>query len=256
MKYLKEYKTYEEASLGRIELSHDQIEALPAYKRLAAFVKNIRSVQPTLGSGYNDLAWEDTGTISAKGIRILGVAYSPYTFRFNPRNQSLKYGQETINKGFELKYETLEDWNRAVEEADKFHLAVFLGIKMPTLRSFADPKKLKKWILGEIENVISDARMTFGIQRGQTVEGNIEKIKKKLSVIVSHIMDLYKMDKNDTGLTDFDKIAVDYFSKETKGNPGKIGDIPEMYRADVLAKLGYSDDDANAILDLHDLGIF
>jgi hypothetical protein len=127
---------------------------------------------------------------------------------------------------------------------------------MPTLRTFADPKRLKKWISKQMEEAIGDANSTFGKQRGQTVGENLEKTNKRLSIIVPHIIDLYKIDKNDTGLVDFNKIIIDYLTKKAKADPERIGDIPEMYRAEVLAKLGYSDDDAKAIMGLHDIGLF
>jgi hypothetical protein len=260
MKYLKEFRIFEEVQSDLLYLKDDEIEALPAFKRMVKFLSDLRESIPKDQRGgrasLGPFIWTGSSLARAKGISVLDLWGSQYPFKFNPKNGSLKYGQETVNKNFELPYRTIDDWNRAVEEADKFHLAVFLGIKMPTLRTFADPKRLKKWIAKEMEDAIEDARRTFGKQRGQTIEGNIEGIAKRLSIIVPHIIDLYKIDKNDTSLADFNKIVIDYLIKKTKADPEGIGDIPEIYRAEVLAKLGYSDDDAKAIKDLHDIGIF
>ena len=139
MKYLKEFRIFEEVQSDLLYLKDDEIEALPAFKRMVKFLsdrrENIPEDQRRGRANLEPFTWTGSNLARAKGISVLDLWGTQYPFKFNPKNGSLKFGQETVNKNFELPYRTIEDWNRTVEELDKFQLARSLNMTMLTFRS-------------------------------------------------------------------------------------------------------------------------
>lgn len=261
MKYLKEFRIFEEVQSDLLYLKDDEIEALPAFKRMVKFLSDLRESIPEDQrrgrASFGPFIWTGSSLARAKGINVLDLWGAQYPFKFNPKNGSLKYGQETVNKNFELPYRTIDDWNRAVEELDKFQLARFLDMTMLTFRSLADPAKLQKWIGKKIDSVIEDNQYSANwlpnkISEEEAIKAGIQN----LSVIVPHIMELHGISKSEGILMDFNKMLVEYFYKKIKKDTGRIGEVPEIYRKGVLSKIGYSDAESNSIGALKDIGIF
>jgi hypothetical protein len=257
MKYLKEFRIFEETQSGPLYLEHAEIEALPAFKRMTKFIGSIQDSTGDKRPARPGFSWTEEGIVHKRGIRILAIPYSRYSLRFNPKNRSLKYGQETINKNFELPYETLDDWNKAVEEADKFQLARYLNMNMSTFRSLADPAKLQRWIGKTIEAAVESNQYKASWLPNKTSDGEAIEIEiRSLSAIVPHIIELHGIPKSSETSIDFNKMLVEYFAKKIKKDTGRIEEVPEIYRKGVLSKMGYSDDESNVIASLKDVGIF
>jgi len=141
MRYLKTHPIYEaQLSNGCYAPSIAELEQLPAYKALTHYLDQTVTRGPYTSENY---AWDTQSQANAKGIRIIGLANSHYAFKINPCINTIYYGQEKVNKEFEIDLSTLEGWNQAIQIVGQYSIARSHNVRFSVIRKLEDhPKKI------------------------------------------------------------------------------------------------------------------
>jgi len=143
MRYLKVHPIYEAIlSNGCYAPSIAELEQLPAYKALTHYLD--RSVTHRQYSfGDKNYLWDTDSQANGKGIRILRLANSHYWFKINPCINMIYYGQEKVNKDFEIDLSNLEGWNQAIEIVGQYSIARSLDVRFSVIQGLsANPKRI------------------------------------------------------------------------------------------------------------------
>lgn len=217
MRYLKPFPLLEqEAKPNFLNPTPGQLEALPAWRELLEIYAQLEEgseagIEPHLNRAISP------ERRAKDPVKKLEIFQGRYIFSFNPRSRTLYYDKEKINKNFELKFDTLEDWNKAIEIAGLFAMArVFLSINFDyLLRMLKDPKKF--W------------------------EGSAEEVE---------IIKKYLLDHATFTQTDLER----YFVSRLQKNISFLGEIPANYdKSTLLQQAGYSQEEAQSLLLVHDM---
>ena len=143
MRYLKAHPIYEaQLSNGCYAPSIEELEQLPAYKALTHYLdQTVTRRSYTLED--KNYKWDTDSRANAKGIRILRLANSHYWFKINPCINTIYYGQEKVNKDFEVDLSHLEGWNQAIELVGQYSIARSHNVRFSVLRGLGDhPKRI------------------------------------------------------------------------------------------------------------------
>lgn len=223
MKYLKPFALLEqEAKPNFLNPTPGQLEALPAWRELQDLYAQLEEgseagIEHHL---HRAISPERRAKDPVKKLEIFQCRY--VVFSLNPRSRTLYYGMEKVNKNFELKFDTLEDWNKAIEIAGLFAMArVFLSIDFDyLLRMLKDPKKF--W-------------------EKEVWPGSAEEVE---------IIKKYLLDHATFTQTDLER----YFVSRLQKNISFLGEIPANYdKSNLLQQAGYSQEEAQSLLLVHDM---
>jgi len=131
MRYLKTHPIYEAVlANGCYAPSIEELKQLPAYKALTHYLDQTVTRNSHSSDNY---AWDTQSQANAKGIRILSLANSDYWFKINPCINTIYYGQEKVNKDFDVDLSNLEGWNQAIKLVGQYSIARSLNVRFSVI---------------------------------------------------------------------------------------------------------------------------
>ncbi len=156
MKHLFEYSVFEEEG-GCTAPEKEELEKLPEFQRIVSLVKDLHRAYPEdrhydVSRRYiidpgapKEFRWEITKSYK-QGIREVFFPIGYYHFRISPCRGIIYYGQELVNKGYPLNFNSLEDWNAAFIEIGAYSIARSLDVRKNVVdKMLSDTKKLLKF---------------------------------------------------------------------------------------------------------------
>ena len=143
MRYLKVHPIYEaQLSNGCYAPSIEELERLPAFQALTHYLDQAVSHRQ-YSFGDKNYLWDTDSQANGKGIRILRLANSHYWFKINPCINTIYYGQEKVNKDFDVDLSNLEGWNQAIELVGQYSIARSLDVRFSVIQGLrANPKRI------------------------------------------------------------------------------------------------------------------
>lgn len=238
MKHLFEYSVFEEEG-GCTAPEKEELEKLPEFQRIVSLVKDLHRAYPE--DRYYDVSrryiidpgapkefrWEITKSYK-QGIREVFFPIGYYHFRISPCRGIIYYGQELVNKGYPLNFNSLEDWNAAFIEIGAYSIARSLDVRKSVVdKMLSDTKKLLKFF---------DDRKKMAIHN--------PKNDARLDLMKSYLLEISQEKGNDV----FSALA-----NMVKKDVSIIDGIPKGFdKEEILIAAGYDPSTAKAVIKFND----
>ena len=231
MRYLKAHPIYEAIlSNGCYAPSIAELEQLPAYQALTHYLDQAVSHRQ-YSFGDKNYLWDTDSQANGKGIRILRLANSHYWFKINPCINMIYYGQEKVNKDFEIDLSNLEGWNQAIEIVGQYSIARSLDVRFSVIQGLrANPKRILNLLYNGNPSDTSRDSQEFNTRGLLTLE--------------------YLLGKED---------LTSVFVKLITQNASNLRHLPSNWsdtdRLALLKQAGFSDEDAQGVLLSSEFGL-
>lgn len=149
MRHLQNFRLFEqEIEQKCFAPSYEELEKLPAYQELDSYLRNMPLKSRSFGHhGLQDggiIRWDGPESSYQKGIRTFDTVNSVYTFKLNPCSKTIYYGKEKVNKDFDVPFDTLDDWNKAIRILGEYSIGRHMGVPYSGIRKIreTDPKRI------------------------------------------------------------------------------------------------------------------
>jgi len=149
MKHLFEYGVFE-VEQGCFAPEKEELEKLPEFQKIVELVRelgfNISRYYVYQPGDPTEYRWEINPRSYKSGVREVFFPIAYYYFRINPCRGTIYYGQELVNKGGDLPFNSIEDWNSAYRQIGIYSIARRLDIRKNVMDNLlSDPIKLVKY---------------------------------------------------------------------------------------------------------------
>lgn len=204
MKHLFEYSVFEEES-GCTAPEKEELEKLPEFQRIVRLVRDLASAYP--GSRYDlkgrnpngykpgspdEYIWSVTKSYK-QGIREIYFPIGYYYFRISPCKGTIYYGQELVNKKYDLNFNSLKDWDAAFGEIGIYSIARYLNVRRSVVdKMIIEPGRIITFF-AKLEHEVNEKRkydlmrnylLEVARMKGNDVYADLAKmVKKDISVI-------------------------------------------------------------------------
>jgi hypothetical protein len=232
MRYLKAHPIYEaQLSNGCYAPSIEELERLPAFQALAHYLDQTANWRSYSSGDKWGTTWDTTSQANAKGVRILRIANSYYWFKINPCTNTIYYGQEKVNKDFEIDLSNLEDWNQALELVGQYSIARSHQVRFSVIRGLqSNPKRILNFLYNDNPSDTGRDSQQFSAYGLLTVE--------------------YLLGK---------EALNSFFVKLITQNASNLRHLPSSWtdsdRLTLLKQAGFSDEDAQGVLLSSEFGL-
>lgn len=204
MKHLFEYSAFE-GEKGCIAPEKEELEKLPEFQRIVRLVRDLHNAYPEhrdfdVSRRYliepgapTEYRWEITKSYK-QGIREVFFPIGDYHFRISPCKGIIYYGQELVNKGYALTFNSLKDWDAAFQEIGAYSIARHFDVRKSVIdKMLLDIKKLIKFFddreinnpkSGPLFDLMKNYLIEIAQERGNDIfTGLVNMVKKDIAVI-------------------------------------------------------------------------